>query len=253
MVFLGYFKFIRFMKNQNKRFFALGLMVFLVSFGQLALAQNDIYLASYNGQREIRAKNSVTLGDGFHIQAPIRPVRIYTSPTFINCITLNAAPSPSQNYILSRVFKLPGVNESNITASRNVCEENVSIQYIDGLGRPSQTVIVQGSPSFADIVQPMEYDALGRVPKTYLPYAVAGNNGAFKLDALYASVGQQAFYNAPPPNVATNTIPYSQISFSDDPRNRVLTETVAGSDYFHGIKTDYNYNNDVIIDRKSVV
>ncbi|WP_199141976.1 DUF6443 domain-containing protein, partial [Pedobacter sp. ASV12] len=84
-------------------------------------------------------------------------MRIFTGASFQLCNPLASSPSANQNYVLSRVFKIAGVNSSNINASRSVCEENQAIQYLDGLGRPLQTVTVQGSPSFADLVQPMAY------------------------------------------------------------------------------------------------
>jgi len=60
-----------------------------------------------------------------------------------------------------------------------------STTYFDGLGRPIQSVTTQGSPGKQDLVQPIAYDAFGREPKKYRPYA-SGTNGQYKADALTA-------------------------------------------------------------------
>ncbi|MFC7670462.1 DUF6443 domain-containing protein [Hymenobacter humi] len=74
-------------------------------------------------------------------------------------------------------------------------------QYLDGLGRPVQTVQHEASPSLRDLVQPQAYDALGREPRQYLPYAAdvtatpanAVGPAGFRYRAL---TEQAAFYRS---------------------------------------------------------
>ncbi|MDQ6482660.1 DUF6443 domain-containing protein, partial [Dyadobacter sp. LHD-138] len=88
-----------------------------------------------------------------------------------------SAQTASQNFVLSRHYKQAGAGASDIG------KVNIQVQYIDGLGRPVQTVSVGQSAEGTDIVQPIAYDALGRQPKAYLPYA-SGSHGSYKDNAL---------------------------------------------------------------------
>jgi hypothetical protein len=141
------------------------IAVFLLLFGD-AFAQKVVSV--HNGETEISAPTSVTLVDGFQTTGT---VRIFTTGlSYLNCQPLSSTPSTNQNYILTRSFKIP-VTNATLGNSRSLCEENQNIQYLDGLGRPLQTVQVQGSPGFKDIVQPVAYDAFGRERFRYQPYA----------------------------------------------------------------------------------
>lgn len=55
------------------------------------------------------------------------------------------------------------------------CVKNMeTIQYSDGLGRPKQIINVKSSPTGKDVVTHIEYDALGRQVKNYLPVPQSG-------------------------------------------------------------------------------
>ncbi|MEE1945904.1 DUF6443 domain-containing protein [Pedobacter sp. KR3-3] len=192
-----------------------------------AMAQQHITLSGYTGQTEIKATGSVTLADGFQVPYG-SSVRIFTGASFQLCNPLASSPSANQNYVLSRVFRVAGVSSANINAPRSVCEENQTIQYIDGLGRPLQTVTVQGSPSFADMVQPMAYDALGREAVKYQPYSVANNNGAYRPGAVAEQLG---FYAGQPvgSSIRQTSQPFSQTVFEASPLNRVLEQGAPGA------------------------
>jgi len=70
-------------------------------------------------------------------------------------------PSANQNYIGTKIFKSVGVDPGNLTGRTTREDENQSVRYLDGLGRPVQTVFVMGSPAKNDLVQPFTYDAFG--------------------------------------------------------------------------------------------
>ncbi|MFA7379447.1 MAG: DUF6443 domain-containing protein [Bacteroidia bacterium] len=82
----------------------------------------------------------------------------------------------------SATYSLP--SHGNIISGRN---------YTDGLGRPLQSIALYASPTYNDIISPVVYDALGRQPRTYLPFAASDNNngGAYRSNAL---TQQTAFY-----------------------------------------------------------
>lgn len=120
-----------------------------------------------------------------------------------------AQQSKDKNYVLSRVYKQAGANENDVS------KVNIEIQYLDGLGRPLQTVQVLRSPGGEDIISTSRYDGYGRLQKSYLPYTGTGN-GAFHTGA-----GGQAesWYTA---NTAklTRSVPESPLDVS-----RPYTET----------------------------
>jgi len=123
-----------------------------------------------------------------------------------DCQVLGTSPSSNMNYITTSMFRVSGV--TTITgpsqlAAMTSCNVNQTIQYLDGLGRPIQTVQVKGSPSNKDLVQPIAYDQFGREATKYLPYTATTSDGSYKTDALTALAGQSQFYN--PTNSSTIT------------------------------------------------
>ncbi|TKC05249.1 DUF6443 domain-containing protein [Pedobacter frigoris] len=222
----------------------------LAVFGMGRVSAQHITLNTYSGQTEIKASGSVTLADGFYIPAG-NTVRIFTGGSFQDCTPLAWTPSMNQNYIRSRVFKVAGVNSTNIDNVRSVCEVNQTVQYLDGLGRPLQTVTVQGSPTFRDVVQPVEYDAFGREVKKHLPYtaALGSSNGSYKSTAL---ADQVAFYNNPvaysaPGVSAIANSAFAETRFEASPLNRVLEQGAPGASWQlsagHTQKMEYGTNN----------
>ena len=104
----------------------------------------------------------------------------------------------------------------------------VQTQYLDGLGRPVQTVQHQQSFTGRDVVQPVAYDALGREPRQYLPYAATSTPDAvgYRPNALYE---QDQFYRQPQqPSIAPTGVAFAQTRFEASPLNRVLAQASPG-------------------------
>ena len=118
----------------------------------------------------------------------------------------------------------------------------VSTQYLDGLGRPVQTVHHEASPQRLDLVQPQAYDALDREPRQYLPFADSTHNlpGHYRYRAL---TQQQQFYGRTTPpgggagplapgdpiqGVVRTGVAYAETRFEASPLNRVLAQGAAG-------------------------
>ncbi|MBB5621512.1 RHS repeat-associated protein [Pedobacter cryoconitis] len=224
----------------------------LGSFALQAQVSQDIVLSTYSDQTEITAKGSVTLKPGFYIPAG-KTVRIFTAASFLNWANLSSNPSSDQNYILTRVFKKEGVKD-DATAALNTYkthEVNQTVQYFDGLGRPLQTVMVQGSPTFADLVQPVVYDAFGREAIKYQPYAIASNGGTYRTDGPTAA---NTFYKSPPAGIASTDNSYAITVFEPSPLNRVVEQgafgtswqPASGSDAGHTQKIGYGTNADEV-------
>ena len=199
----------------------------------------------YNGESEISAPSSVTLTDGFYVPAG-STLRIFTTGiSYLNCVPLSSTPSTNQNFILTRSFRQRGVTDATLGASRNVCQENQTIEYFDGLGRPLQTVQVQGSPGFKDILQPIDYDAFGREQFKYQPYvAQTGATGSFRDAAIGA---QFDFFHLPQAaGVKATDYAFAETQFEASPLNRVQQQGAPGESWQigggHTLKTEYGTN-----------
>ncbi|PVD50041.1 hypothetical protein DC498_22235 [Terrimonas sp.] len=144
--------------------------------------------------------------------------------------------STTVNYIRVWEARAPEQNATTLT-TRPLRDVQQATQYFDGLGRPLQTVVKQGSyptgGTAVDLVSPVLYDEFGREQYKYLPSpanTTGGNtsvsDGTFKLNPFAQQV---AFYNtqlsgqAGETNVGTNSLnwAYSKTNFEPSPLNRV--------------------------------
>jgi len=206
----------------------------------------DTVISAYRGQPSILALNSIILKDGFYIPGGSNvTIGISDFPNLVS------QPGIGQNYILTRTFRSPGVTAATLNTRRSIGDENQSIQYFDGLGRPSQTIQLMASPTYRDIVQHIEYDGFGRESTKFLPHVknLAGD-GSFKTTA---KTDQQAYYaaaNTWDPSVVKTANPYSVTVFENSPLNRVKEQGAPGAAWQplpaagtgHTVKTDYGTN-----------
>jgi RHS repeat-associated protein len=100
-------------------------------------------------------------------------------------------------------------------------------QYIDGLGRPIQTVSRQITPGNnpKDMVAPVEYDQFGREIYKFMPYVSASINGNFKLDPF---TEQKSFLQVQYPG---EQIFYGKNIFEASPLNRPLQTFAPGNSW----------------------
>jgi RHS repeat-associated protein len=97
-----------------------------------------------------------------------------------------------------------------------------SFQYMDGLGRPIQSIEVAASPAQADIVGYNQYDTYGRSPKSFIPYTVAGNNGNFRTNA---AAEQITFANS----FGAGGYGYTETKYEPSPLNRAIEQSAPGA------------------------
>ncbi len=157
-------------------------------------------------------------------------------------------PSATQNYVMTSVVKTPGiVNEAMVQNLAIITQgKSQSVVYLDGLGRPLQTVITKGSGGQKDIVMPVEYDQYGREVKKYLPYVdigAAGNYGGFKNN--WGS-NQAAFNNGQSQGVDADVAAYSQTVLEASPLNRVLAQGAQGSAWQPNMSDPYDASKKVV-------
>ncbi|WP_447767073.1 DUF6443 domain-containing protein [Sphingobacterium faecium] len=187
----------------------------------------DTTLSAYAGQTNIQALGSITLKNGFHI--PVQSGKTVTI-SIVSFPTLVSQPTSGQNYILTKIFKKPGVTLSTLNSQRTIGEENQTIQYFDGLGRASQSIQLMASPTYKDIVQHIEYDGFGRESTRYMPYAHSQGNGSYKTGGNGAVVN---FYNKATgtdiAGIVRTANPYAITVFENSPLNRVQEQGAPGA------------------------
>ena len=138
------------------------------------------------------------------------------------------------------------IQDTGIFIGRPFNEVKQTTSYVDGLGRPLQTVIRQGSMATGgnptDMVVPVEYDDCGREIYKWKPYASAESNGLFKTDpfdrqgefvqAQFGGQGDSHFYD--------------KITYEASPLNRPLAIYGPGKNWVganRGIETKYWTNS----------
>jgi RHS repeat-associated protein len=137
------------------------------------------------------------------------------------------------NFVRSYEPMVP-LTDTSLTAQRPVNEVRTTTAYVDGLGRPLQTVVKQMTPAQKDMVTPIVYDGLGRESIKYLPFAsnvVGGagsaNDGKYKANAL---AQQAAFMQAQFGGQGESHF-YSETVFEESPLGRPLKTFAPGASW----------------------
>jgi RHS repeat-associated protein len=156
----------------------------------------------------------------------------------------------SENYILTHSMLVDGVTPATSIPSLTADQVSQTVQYFDGLGRPTQTIITQGSPSGADLVQALLYDEFGREVRKFLPFAHGTDgrikNGVFNSNNNFSGDALDFYTNAA--NVAHDPDrPFSETGFEPSPLNRPLKQFGPGKDWYDNnkfVSLDYKMNID---------
>ena len=151
--------------------------------------------------------------------------------------------SNSQNYIITNTVKQAGITNQALINSLPIATQGKmqSITYFDGLGRPIENVVSQGSATQHDLVTGVEYDAFSREVKKYLPYSDVNNSmtlGGYKAGWKTA---QNYFYSGGAmTNVDTSTFPYSISVPETSPLGRVFAQGSPGATWQPNISNPYD-------------
>ncbi|HEX7902556.1 MAG TPA: DUF6443 domain-containing protein, partial [Chitinophagaceae bacterium] len=146
-------------------------------------------------------------------------------------------PGVVKNFIRTWDAMAPETDANNLM-TRPLKDVKQVTQYIDGLGRPLQTVIKQGSletgGTATDMVSAVVYDEFGREQYKYLPSPAnntGGNpnidNGLFKLNPFQ----QQAAFMTSQYGSQGETFFYSKTNFEASPLNRVEKTMAPGNSW----------------------
>ncbi len=151
-------------------------------------------------------------------------------------------------------IKKEGVTDAVQIATLTNAEKIRSINYMDGLGRPIQSIVAAGSPNGKDIVSFAKYDVYGRQNKQYLPFEAATSTGAYNAMGS-VEADQIAFYN--PNNAAAKKIAndngpyYAESIFETSPMSRVIKAGGVGQGFEPVINQHFktlNYRNNTSAD-----
>ncbi|MBE9585978.1 putative Ig domain-containing protein [Mucilaginibacter sp. JRF] len=154
-------------------------------------------------------------------------------------------PTSQRNWVMTNDVRVAGIlDEPSLrNASADPAKVQTTVAYLDGLGRPLQNVQVKGNPlANRDVIQPFEYDSVGRELRKYLPYTTEyGSSGSYRMDALkgsngYGNSAQRNFY-ALASDFKNTDYPFSQSIVETSPLNRVLEQGAPGSVWQPGSRT----------------
>jgi hypothetical protein len=179
------------------------------------------------------------LQTGIFAQLPQQPPAAYPVGTQVSYVRTWDATAPESN--------------PNNLMTRPLKDVKQTTQYVDGLGRPIETVAMKGSletatGTNADMVSANVYDAYGREVTKYLHFAANNTGGnASIIDGLLKlnPFQEQATFYSDVNGVIKNqgeTFYYGQNVFEPSPLNRV-TETFAPGNNWAGTSWDPNINN----------
>jgi RHS repeat-associated protein len=167
------------------------------------------------------------LGSAIHAQN-IPTNDTYPTGTVTPLLSSNFTAGIKLNYVRTIVPTAPIVTEGDIQPT-DYSLTRVKTQYLDGLGRPIQSVDHFASPQGNDIVNVVKYDLLGRDAWHFLPYAKgeSSGNGKFKLTA-YSD--QKDFYQNTLGYTDDNYF-YTQTNYEASPLNRVIKTLPQGNSW----------------------
>lgn len=207
----------------------LSLLPCISLYAQTDLVLHDIVI----GNVVVSAPGSVTMSPGFHavsgcnFHAYIGPLQPSDSSITIDPPEDNLVPlagSSGNNFILTITYKEP---KTEIPSPSTSFRHNEEIQYFDGLGRPSQKILVGASPQGQDIILPYFYDHLGREAIKSLPYTDQ-KSGSFRSGVTQSTVNNN-YTSGDLLGVEPDTRAYDSTGFDNSPLNRVTSSTGPGA------------------------
>jgi RHS repeat-associated protein len=141
----------------------------------------------------------------------------------------NAIPGPV-SYIRTYTALQPNLVNNFTINTQPVQMVQTQTKYVDGLGQPIQVVVKEAAPGYQDIVQPFQYDNLGREARTFLPFSASQATGTDKNGSRYYhdAIRQQRQFYLNAADMPHSDYPYSQKTFEPSPLNRVLSEAAPG-------------------------
>jgi RHS repeat-associated protein len=159
-----------------------------------------------------------------------------TLPLSVSLVVQAPLTLSSRNFVREWTATSPQTNPNSLLTG-SLREVKMSTQYFDGLGRPEQKVIKQGSLNTPtgqalDLVSTIDYDDYGRDARKNLPFAssTSGTYGA-PADGEYKTNGvneQRTAFFASQLSGQNESYLYAQSVFEPSPLNRLSEEFAPG-------------------------
>ncbi|MEM7370917.1 MAG: PKD domain-containing protein [Bacteroidota bacterium] len=141
----------------------------------------------------------------------------------------------------------------NDPASHHARDMHEAVAYLDGLGRPLQSVAANAAPDLSDIISFNIYDHLGREVKQYLPFNDAGPAGSFRMDGgttdMIPDALQTSFFATVLPQMggpaSSNQFPFAEVALEASSLSRPIEQGSVGTPWQLGanaVKTSYGSN-----------
>jgi RHS repeat-associated protein len=145
------------------------------------------------------------------------------------------------NYVKTHEALVGGITtDTDLNANSNVDMVRQSTQFIDGLGRPIQTVIWEGSPQQTDLVSLAEYDQYNRESFQYLPYTSSASQTG---DLKTTPYSDQFNFNSV--QFTNEQYYFGRTLFEESPDNRVVKQLAPGTSWMgagRGNSSEYHFN-----------
>ncbi|RZJ72575.1 DUF6443 domain-containing protein [Flavobacterium sp.] len=145
----------------------------------------------------------------------------------------------TENFVSTKIYKEETTNSIS-NPQPNQASQNIT--YMDGLGRPIQTLARKSSANGKNIVSHIEYDAFGRQIFDFLPYESQSTSLDFESSAFS---GTQGFYSS---FREGTTNPTAQKEFDGSPLNRILKQSAPGDPWTMGQGHETRFAYDTNLD-----
>jgi RHS repeat-associated protein len=143
------------------------------------------------------------------------------------------------NFVRTWIPQMPVTHLNDVLTNNNVSQIQQATQYIDGLGRPMQTIIKQASPNGNDLVTAQVYDEFGREQYRYLPFVSTQTTGNFITNPF---IQQETFSQSQHPG---EQVYYGYTQFEASPLSRPLKSLAPGNSWAgsnRGVSISYEFN-----------
>ncbi len=137
------------------------------------------------------------------------------------------------------------ITDAGTVSAQSIADVKVNTVYVDGQGRPAQTVSKQASPGGNDLVAYKQYDRYGRETVQPLPYISFTTDGSFKSNPYAA---QQYYYSTGAVNnnqYAGEQIYFGRTALETSPLQRPDTVMAPGNSWagsLRGVRYLYQVN-----------
>jgi len=152
--------------------------------------------------------------------------------------------SSIENYVKTQALRVEGKTTLSDLVGLPLDQLTESYQYLDGLGRPIQSVGKGQSPNQKDVVSFNEYDVYGRQNKAYLPFVSSSNStGSFNNNPIALA---QNFYSNEIADESQSIYAFSETLFEASPMNRPKEQSSPGNGWQlgnnHTVRSTYTHN-----------